>query len=377
VKIALVCDWLTGMRGGERCLEAACEIYPDADIFTLVYFPSSVSKTIESHTIHTSYIQRLPGDIKRFRRYLPLFPHAIEKFDLTEYDCVLSFSHCVAKNVKVPKDIPHICYCQTPMRYAWHMRDEYLSSLGSIKRIPAGFLLDYLRKYDRDTASRVTNFIANSKNVQKRIKHAYNRDSVVIYPPVECNRFAISDNDDGYYLVLSALVPYKRIDIAVKAFTATGQKLVIVGNGPELPRLKSMASANIFFVDNADDNEVVEYLKKCRAVIFPGEEDFGIVPLEAQACGKQVIAFGRGGALETVIGLDHTQATKANATGIFFYEQTPEALRKSILLFEEIRDQFDPRKCRDNALRFDRPIYQQSMQNYIQSVITETAHLTC
>jgi glycosyltransferase involved in cell wall biosynthesis len=217
----------------------------------------------------------------------------------------------------------------------------------------------------------VTHFIANSKNTQNRIKEAYDRDSIVIYPPVECYRFAISDSDDCYYLVLSALVPYKRIDIAVKAFAATGQKLVIVGNGPELPRLKSMASANIFFVDNADDNEVVEYLKKCRALIFPGEEDFGIVPLEAQACGKQVIAFGKGGALETVIGLDHAQPTNANATGIFFYEQTPEALQKSILLFEKVRDRFDPRKCRDNVLRFDRSIYQQSMQNYIQSVIAE------
>jgi glycosyltransferase involved in cell wall biosynthesis len=358
-------------------LEAVCQLYPDADIFTLMHFPESVSETIESHAIHTSYIQKLPGDIKKFRRYLLLFSHAIGRFDLTKYDCILSFSHCVAKNIKVPKGVPHICYCHTPMRYAWHMRDEYLSSLGSIKRIPAGFLLDYLRKYDRDTASRVTHFVANSKNVQKRIKDAYNKASVVIYPPVECGRFAISDGDDGYYLVLSALVPYKRIDIAVKAFTAIGWKLVIVGNGPELPRLKSMASANIFFVDNADDNEVVEYLKKCRAVIFPGEEDFGIVPLEAQACGKQVIAFGKGGALETVIGWDHTQKAKTNATGIFFYEQTPEALRKSILLFEEIRDQFDPHKCRDNVLRFDRPIYQQSMQNYIQSVMAEAAQVTC
>ena len=376
-KMAFICDWLAAMRGGERCLEAMCEIYPDADIFTLVHFPGSVSEAIESHIIHTSYIQQLPGNVENFRRYLPLFPHAIKKFDLSGYDFILSFSHCVAKGVKVPQGLLHICYCHTPMRYAWHMRDAYLNTLSNPQRMLAECVLNHLKNWDAKASSRVTHFIANSKNTQNRIREAYDRDSIVIYPPVECDRFAISDSDDGYYLVLSALVPYKRIDIAVKAFTATGQKLVIVGNGPELPRLKSMASANIFFVDNADDNEVVEYLKKCRAVIFPGEEDFGIVPLEAQACGKQVIAFGKGGALETIIGLDHAQATKANATGIFFYEQTPEALRKSILLFEEIRDQFDPRKCRDNVLRFDRPIYQQSMQNYIQSVITETAHLTC
>ena len=370
-KMAFICDWLTAMRGGERCLEAICEIYPDADIFTLVHFLGSVSETIETHKIQTSYIQRLPGSVKNFRIYLPLFPHAIQKFDLSGYDCVLSFSHCVAKGVKVPQGLLHICYCHTPMRYAWHMRDAYLRILGNPQKMLAESVLDHLKNWDAKASPRVTHFIANSKNTQNRIREAYDRDSIVIYPPVECARFAISDNDDGYYLVLSALVPYKRIDIAVKAFAAIGQKLVIVGNGPELPRLKNMASANIFFVDNADDNEIVEYLKKCRALIFPGEEDFGIVPLEAQACGKQVIAFGKGGALETVIGLDHAQATNANATGIFFYEQTPEALRKSILLFEEIRDHFDARKCRDNVLRFDRPIYQQSMQNYIQAVIAE------
>ncbi len=370
-KLAFVCDWLTAMRGGERCLDAICEIYPDADIFTLVHFSGDVSKNIEAHKIQTSYIQKLPGSIRKFRIYLPLFPHAIQQFDFSGYDCVLSFSHCVAKGVRVPKGLLHICYCHTPMRYAWHMRDEYLNTLSKTQRILAGFVLDQLKNWDARTSSRVIHFIANSKNTQNRIREAYNRDSIVIYPPVECSRFAVSDCDDGYYLVLSALVPYKRIDIAVKAFANTGQKLVIVGNGPELPHLKNMASANISFVDNADDNEVVEYLKKCRAVIFPGEEDFGIVPLEAQACGKQVIAFGKGGALETIIGLDNTQTANANATGIFFYEQTHEALRKSISLFERARDRFDSRRCRDNVLRFDRPVYQKSMQKYIQSIIDE------
>ena len=370
-KMALICDWLTAMRGGERCLEAICEIYPHADIFTLVHFRGSVSETIETRKIKTSYIQCLPGSIKNFRIYLPLFPCAIQKFDLTGYDCVLSFSHCVAKGVKVPQGLSHICYCHTPMRYAWHMRNVYLDSLRQPKKLLTDYVLNYLKNWDAKASYRVTHFIANSKNTQNHIREAYDRDSTVIYPPVECNRFAISDNDEGYYLVLSALVPYKRIDIAIKAFAGIGQKLIIVGNGPELPRLKTMASANISFVDNADDNDVVEYLKKCRALIFPGEEDFGIAPLEAQACGKQVIAFGKGGALETVIGLDHTQPTNANATGIFFYEQTPEALRKTISIFEKMRDRFDARKCRDNVLRFDRAIYQQSMQNYIQSVITE------
>lgn len=376
MKIALVCDWLAGMRGGERCLEVVCELYPDADIFTLVHFPGSVLKTIESHKIHTSYIQRLPGNIKTFRRYFPMFPNAIQRIDLSGYDCVLSFSHCVAKGVKAPPNIPHICYCYTPMRYAWHIRSEYLSGFSYPKKWMAEVMLDYIRNWDRKTSSRVTHFIAVSKNVQNRIKQAYNRNSVVIHPPVECNRFTISDDDDGYYLIVSAQVPYKRIDIAVEAFSNASQKLVIVGNGPELPRLKSMASSNVFFIDDADDNEVVKYMKKCRALIFPGEEDFGIVPLEAQACGKPVIAFGKGGALETIIGLDQTKNTENNATGIFFYEQSPKALWEAILLFEKVKSRFDTQKGRDNASRFDRSIYKQSMQNYIQSVIAETARLT-
>jgi glycosyltransferase involved in cell wall biosynthesis len=373
--MAFVCDWLTAMRGGERCLDAICEIYPDADIFTLVHFKGSVSETIETHKIQTSYIQNLPGSAKNFRIYLPLFPHAIQKFDLSGYDYVVSFSHCAAKGVKVPQGLLHICYCHTPMRYAWHMRDAYLNTLSRPKRLLTGFVLKHLKNWDAKVSSGVTHFIANSKNTQNRIRQAYNKDSIVIYPPVECARFAISDSDDGYYLILSALVPYKRIDIAIKAFNEIDRKLLIVGNGPELRRLKNMASSNIFFIDNADDNEVVDYLKKCKALIFPGEEDFGIVPLEAQACGKQVIAFGKGGALETIIGLDHTQPAKADATGIFFYEQTPKALQESIFLFEKNKDRFDPQKCRDNVLRFDRPIYQKSMQNYIQSAIAETARL--
>ena len=368
-RIALICDWLTAMRGGERCLEAICDIYPDANIFTLVHIPNSVSKIIESHKIYTSYVQRLPGDIKNFRKYLPIFPYAIRQFDLNGYDVILSFSHCVAKSVKVPEGTPHICYCHTPMRYAWHMRSEYLSKFNGLKKWGADFLLNRLKNWDRKSSSGVTHFIANSKNIQNRIKQAYDRDSIIIYPPVECDRFTVSNRDDGYYLIVSALVPYKRIDIAVEAFKGTPRKLIVVGNGPELSFLKSIASDNIFFVDDADDNQVVEYIEKCKALIFPGEEDFGIVPLEAQACGKQVIAFGSGGALETVIGLNHTKDSEPNATGIFFYEQSPEALKKSIETFEKRRKEFDAQKCRDNVLRFNRPIYQKSMQDYIKSVI--------
>jgi len=251
------------------------------------------------------------------------------------------------------------------------MRDEYLGAYKGLKKFVVGAMLDYLKNWDRRTSAGVTHFIANSKNVQNHIKHAYNRDSTVIYPPVDHERFTISGEDGGYYLVVSALVPYKRVDLAVSAFKGINQKLLIVGNGSESDHLKEMASKNVSFIDSASDNEIAEYMKKSKALIFPGEEDFGIVPLEAQACGKPVIAFGKGGALETVIGLNQTQPINANATGIFFYEQSPEALRKSILLFEEMRDYFDAQKCRDNAIRFTRSVYQRSMKKYIRTVMAE------
>jgi len=290
MKIALVCDWLVGMRGGERCFEIACQLWPDADIYTLVHIPGSVSPSIEAHHIATSIIQKFPGYIEKFRRYLPLFPYAIERFDLTGYDVIVSFSHCVAKGVKVRPGIPHICYCHTPMRYAWDMRQSYLDSLPPIKKLLAGKILNRLKNWDRRTASGVTHFIANSNNTQKRILSAYGRNSAVIYPPVDCCRFNVSDRNDGFYLIVSAMVPYKRIDVAIEAFNNSKRGLLILGSGPELNKLKKMASGNIEFVTNASDKDVAAYMQNCKALIFPTEEDFGIVPLEAQACGKAVIA---------------------------------------------------------------------------------------
>lgn len=374
MRLALVCDWLTGMRGGERCLEAVCELYPEADVFTLVHAPGCVSQIIESHRISSSYIQRLPGDKITFRRYLPLFLHAMEQFDLSKYDCVLSFSHCVAKGAKVPAGVPHLCYCFTPMRYAWYMRNEYLRTFGWLKRRAAAVMLDWLGNQDRRTSSRVTHFIGISRHVQNRIKLAYNRDSSVIYPPVDCRRFSICDADQGYYLMVSALVPYKRAELAVKAFGCLDRKLVIVGNGPELSHLKSIAPSNVWFEEDADDNSVVEYMRNCRALIFPGEEDFGIVPLEAQASGKPVIAFGKGGALETVIGFDETKNGQSDATGIFFYEQSAEALCEAVSLFEKSNDRFSAQNCRANALRFDRSLYKSAMKDYITEVTAGQTH---
>jgi glycosyltransferase involved in cell wall biosynthesis len=262
------------------------------------------------------------------------------------------------------------------MRYAWYMRSEYLRRFGYLRRKMAGFLLDRIRNWDRKTTSGVTRFVAVSRNVQNRIKEAYNRDSVIIHPPVDCGRFGISNDNDRYYLIVSALAPYKRVDLAIEAFNGLDRRLIVVGNGPELPFLKDSASANVDFVEAADE-QVAGYMQKCRALIFPGEEDFGIVPLEAQACGKAVIAYGKGGALETVIGFDEASGTNADPTGVFFHEQSPQALREAILRFEKIEDRFDSRKCRSNALRFDRSVYKRSMQEYIQSVIDGASAPIC
>jgi glycosyltransferase involved in cell wall biosynthesis len=373
IRIAMVCDWLTGMRGGERCLEAVCRLYPKADIFTLVHISGSVSSHIESHNIYTSYIQRLPGRIGNFRKYLPLFPNAIRRFDLENYDIVLSFSHCVAKGIKRPSKVPHICYCFTPMRYAWEMRSEYLRRKNFPNRLFASIVLDYLKSWDYRTASNVTQFIASSKCVQTRIKNSYNRDSQIIHPPVDCSRFSLSTEDDGYYLVLSALVPYKRIDLAIAAFRDFDRQLLILGNGPELEYLKSRASRNIQFLGDLDDIQVAQYLQKCTALIFPGLEDFGIVPLEAQACGKPVIAYGKGGVTETVLPLDKISKNVA-PTGVFFHEQTPAALREVVIRFEKRREEISPQSCRQNALRFDLPIFKKKLNDYILSVILSKSH---
>jgi len=367
MEIAFVCDWLTGMRGGEKCLKAICELYPEANIFTLAYYPEKFNGEFENHTIHTSFIQRLPGNGHNFRRYLPLFPKAIESFNFGSYDLVVSFSHCVAKGAIVPEHIPHICYCHTPARYAWHMRETYLAGMNPLKRSVFSFALNQLKKWDIATANRVNYFIANSQHVQQRIDCCYNRDSQIVYPPVNVARFTISRSHHDYYLVLSAMVPYKCIDLAILAFNKNGRRLIVAGSGPEYSRLKALAKTNVEFVVHPDDRMVEQLYGGCHALIFPGEEDFGIVPLEAQACGKPVIAYAKGGALETIIGIDNENTT---ATGVFFKEQTVLALQKAIELFESTEDKIKPEDCRQNAERFNVSRYKAQMAQHLESAIT-------
>ena len=365
MKVALVHDWLTGMRGGERCLEVLCELYPDADLYTLVYVKGQLSEVIERMKITSSFLQKFPGISKHYRSYLPFFPMAIEQFDLKGYDLIISTSHCVAKGILPMPDSLHICYCFTPMRYIWDMYFEYFKGTGLGFRkffIPA--LSNYLRIWDVTSSKRVDFFIAISNHVQRRIKKYYGRESVVIYPPVDCSFFQPSkkaDKEGDYFLMVTAMAPYKRLDIAIEAFNRLRRRLLIIGEGPGMRSLKKMAKTNIEFLGWLSNEKVKDYYQGCRAFIFPGEEDFGITPVEAQACGKPVIAYGRGGVLESTVPFPQEKVT-----GVFFHQQTAESLLQAIDLFERNRDRFDPQEIRKNALLFDQKNFREKIRSFVE-----------
>jgi len=362
--VALVHDWLTGMRGGERCLEVFCELFPDAPVFTLLHVPGSVSPVIERRRVVTSFVQRLPAAVSQYRRYLPLFPAAVRRFDLSGYDLVLSLSHCVAKGVRTPPGALHLCYCFTPMRYVWDLADDYVGArAGLATRLLAPPVAAALRRWDRRTES-VHGFVAISRHIAERIRRAWGREADVIHPPVDVERFRIADRMDDYYLVVSALVPYKRIDLAIGAARRLGRRLRIVGTGPEERRLKALAGPGVEFLGWRDDREVAELYARCRAVLFPAVEDFGIVPLEAAAAGRPTIALGCGGVLETMIGLG---ADHAAPTAVFFGEPTVEALADAIHAFETAEDRFDPKALRARAAEFDRPIFKRRLFEYVHA----------
>ncbi|KPL00169.1 MAG: glycosyl transferase [candidate division Zixibacteria bacterium SM23_73_3] len=371
MKVALVHDWLTGMRGGEKCLEIFCELFPDATVYTLLYKKGSVSETISRMKIKTSFVQNLPFASNHYQKYLPLFPTAIEQFDLTDYDLVISSSHCVAKGVITSPESCHICYCHTPMRYAWEMYYTYFSknSVSPLMRWSIPFFMNYLRSWDERSADRVDYFVANSQNVRRRIQKHYRRDAEVIYPPVDIEHFDLNTKEGEYYLVVSALVPYKRNDLAVLAFNELNLPLRIVGQGSEKKKVMKIARKNIKFIDWQPRSELKRYYEKCKALIFPGEEDFGIVPVEAQACGRPVLAFGKGGVTESVKGAYPDQEITSSHTGIFFYPQTKDALIEAVRRFESGR--FDPHRIRENALRFDKKVFKEKIKEFIQTKFEE------
>ncbi len=347
-RVAIVHEWLTSMRGGEKVVESLCGMFPHADLYTLLHVKGSVSPAIERMPIHTSFIQHLPFAKSRYRHYLPLFPRAIERLLPDGYDLVISSHHSVAKGVKTGNKTLHICYCHTPMRYIWGLFDDYFAPgrSGIITRTGARMFRRYLQRWDLQTAGHPHVYIANSENVRQRILSVYGRDAEVVYPPVDVDSFRCGSNERDYFLVAGALVPYKRVDIAIQAFNQSGEKLIVAGSGPEQSRLENMAGGNIEFRGQVSDDALRELYAGCRALVFPGEEDFGIIPLEAMASGAPVIAYGKGGALETVV---------ENVTGIFFNEQTATALVAALGRFGKAS--FDPARLRQHASRFDKKIF--------------------
>ena len=363
MKVAIVHDWLTGMRGGERVLEILCEIFPQAHIYTLLFIKGKLSSKIENMNISTTFVQMLPFIKKYYEYYLPFYPIAIEGLQLNKYDLVISSSHCVAKGVVSSPGSCSICYCHTPMRYVWDRYYDYFLTNSDSKVIfkyIVKFFSHYLRMWDVTSSSRVDHFIANSKYVSQRIKKFYRRDATVIYPPVDCSRFNISNKIGDYYLIVSALRPYKRIDIAIEAFNELGLHLKIIGTGKHETQLKKLAKSNIEFLGYLPDEEIPEYFSQCKGLIFPGIEDFGIVPLEVQASGRPVIAYSAGGVLESVI---------EGETGIFFHNQTKDALIDAVKRFQKVK--FDPEKIRNYALKFEKEVFKKNFEKFVFKTLEE------
>jgi len=358
LKVALVHDWLTGMRGGEKCLEVLCELFPDADLYTLIHQKGELSDTIEAMPIHTSFVQHLPFGLKKYRHYLPLFPTAIEQFDFSAYDLIVSSSHCVAKGVKHYDSVYHISYVHTPMRYVWDQFGVYFRQPRTSwpVRIGAELMRPYLQRWDRNTAKRVDTFLCNSDNIRKKILEYYGRESQVIYPPVDLSRFKPGDTKAGYYLMVGAFAPNKRVDLAVEAFNQLKLPLKISGSGQDEEYCRSIAGDNIEFLGALSNEKLLELYQQARALVFPGEDDFGITPLEAQACNTPVIAFASGGALETV----------TEQTGVFFSEQNVEALIEAVEKMERSWKSFAPEAFQLQMSRFGRRHYKEQMAHAIE-----------
>lgn len=368
MRVALVHDWLTGMRGGEKVLQQLAALFPKADLYTLIHVPGATSQAIDALRIHASPLSGLPGIRRHYRKLLPLFPWMIERFHLERYDLVISCSHAVAKGVRRPEGSPHLCYCLTPMRYVWDQVEAYLGN--GVRRRLAAPLVAYLRRWDRAASSpeRVSHFIGISQAVVRRIERHYGREAEVIYPPVDIERIRpTSKPPDDFFLVVGGFVPYKREALAVEAFRALGSTLVIAGDGPTRARIAQTAPSNVHFLGRVSDAKLVELLGSCRALVYPQEEDFGIAAVEAQAAGRPVIAFGRGGAAETVIPLD--EARERAPTGIWFREARAEALADAVRCFERSEHDFDSKAIRTHAERFAEPRFRRELLGAVRAVL--------
>lgn len=357
-RVALVHDWLITLGGADRTLLALHDLFPHAPVYVSLYDPARLPGEFQHLDVRPSWLQRIPGAMRRHRWLVPVMPLVFQAMRLDGAEVILSSSHACAKGVRKPAGAVHICYCYTPMRYAWDLRDEYLRSLPVALRPPARAALAWLRHWDRATAAEVDYFVAISQCVADRIRRHYGREAAVIYPPVDTDYFTPSGHPEGFFLVVSRLVPYKRVDLAVEAFHRLGRPLVVVGDGPEAPRLRAMARSNITLVGEVSDAALRGYYRQCAALVFPGEEDFGLVPVEAQACGRPVIALGRGGALESVA---------AGVTGMFFAEPTVDALVGAVRAFDA--SAFDPVLIRRHAGRFSRQRFYEQMGEFVERAL--------
>ncbi len=357
MKVAIVHYWLVGMRGGEKVVEALCEMFPEADIYTHVHDPAAISATINRHAIRTTFIAKLPKAREWYQRYLPLMPLALEQLDLRGYDLVISSESGPAKGFVVSPGCVHICYCHTPMRYLWDMYHDYLETAGRLTRWIMRPAAHYLRLWDLATSFRVDHFVANSRYVARRIAKHYRREADVVHPPVAVEDFQVAEAPEDYYLMVGQLVAYKRTDLAVEAFNRMGKRLVVIGDGEQLAPLRSVAGPNVRLLGRQPFSVIRDAYAKCRALIFPGVEDFGIVPLEASASGRPVIAFRAGGALETVVD---------GETGLFFDAQTPEAIIEAVDRFEATMSRFDPARIRRHAEGFRTDRFKAEMRAVIE-----------
>ncbi|HEP1062501.1 glycosyltransferase family 4 protein [Klebsiella aerogenes] len=366
-RIGIVADWLVTYAGAERVISEFINVYPDADLFSVVDFISDDNRKYFNNKIAvTSFIQKLPGAKNKYQKYLPLMPLAIEQLDVSNYDVILSSSHAVAKGVLTGPDQLHISYVHSPIRYAWDLQHQYLREAGldrGIKGKLARLILHKMRMWDYRTANGVDHFIANSQFIARRIKKVYGRDSDVIYPPVDVDRFILTESKEDFYFTASRLVPYKRIDLIVEAFSYMPEKkLIVIGDGSEMAKIKSKATKNVEILGYQSNEVMQDMMQRAKAFVFAAEEDFGITPVEAMACGTPVIAYGKGGTLETIKPLG-----QKNATGIFFKEQNVKAIIAAIENFETSVDIFTPQSCRERALLFSNERFKLQIENYITS----------
>jgi glycosyltransferase involved in cell wall biosynthesis len=360
-RVALAHDWLTGMRGGEKVLLSLLRLFPEAPIHTLLHVKGSVAAEIEARAIHTTFVQRLPQVARRYRHYLPLFPAAAESIDLRSYDLVVSTSHCVVKGVRPRPGAIHICYCFTPMRYVWDRYDDYFGTgrADALTRLVMRAVAPRLRRWDRTSSARVHHFVADSAYVAERIRRYYGREAEVIYPPVDTEFFTPGEDRPGAYdLVVSALAPYKRIELVLDAYRGSGFPVRIAGAGPEAARLRAAAPPEVRFLGSVSDLELRELYRGARAVVMPGVEDFGIVPVEAMACGRPAVVFGEGGGVETVV---------EGETGLVFREPTPQSLRQVVDSLRTVR--FNKRALRDRAQSFCEAVFLRRFRAFVEKAL--------